>query len=200
MIDRRLIAQRVNCSRWLPLRFADLPRELALAALVAGDEHSNNATRKKARTPMPNATSSSTPSPLERLSTLATQRTARTDQLHEAALILLGRLEQRCAVGDCAVVDGCELSLVRKHSNVGYTDFWMFTNSRDYCLLDCSLESERYLHGDFNVLLRGPSRSDLLEFAKRATRFVEKLVQNLETEVADLTTANGIVKSAVESM
>lgn len=143
----------------------------------------------------------STLNPIDRLATLAAQRTARTDRLHEATAGLLAQLEKHVRPGDSAIVDGWELQLVRRRSNIGYGDFWAFGNGDDGCnALEDEVDSERFMHGDFHCALRGPSRALLVEFGQRADRFVAALIAHEEARAVEMNAAIAGVATAAETV
>src|ERR1700684_4537464 len=92
-------------------------------------------------------------SPIDRLSSLATQRTARTDRLHEATCALLSKLEKAAwERGASVTVDGYVLTCAQVRSNVGTVDVWALESVDDGCTsLEAEVDSERYLHGDFHA-------------------------------------------------
>jgi hypothetical protein len=140
-------------------------------------------------------------SPIDRLAVLSTQRTARTDRLHEAACALLSQLEDHAEVGTEVTVDSCTLSLVRVRSNVGYTDFWLFSDDGDESAhIEQPVGYEGYLHGDFHAATRGPSRANLIAFAVRADRFVAALIAREEATLAALAAAQTTTDSAAASL
>jgi hypothetical protein len=142
--------------------------------------------------------------PIERLAVLATQRTVRTDRLHGAVGVLLARLAAHVEVGDLVTVDGWTLARVLSRSNVGQSEDWDFyPHGADCANLDGrSCDPDRpvgetgYLHGDFNAPWRGPSRADLLAFAKRAGAFVDALIAKHEKTLATLVAAEQAVQVA----
>jgi hypothetical protein len=139
--------------------------------------------------------------PIERLSALAAQNTARTDRLHEATCALLAMLEPHVEIGTTVTVDGRELRLQRLKSNVGYSDGWAFRlREYDLCvLLTQPVDREGYLHGDFNAPWRGPSRGHLIAFAERAALFVAALLALEEKTSTALEVAQSSVESAIVS-
>ena len=140
-------------------------------------------------------------SPIDRLATLSTQRTARTDRLHEATCALLSQLEDHSEVGAAVTVDACTLRLVRVRSNIGHTDVWSFSSADGDCVhIEKPVGFEGYLHGDFHAALRGPSRAHLIAFGQRAGRFVAALVAREERALADLASAQASVESAAQTL
>jgi hypothetical protein len=139
-------------------------------------------------------------SPIDRLAVLSTQRTARTDRLHAAACALLSQLEDHAEVGTEVTVDSCTLRLVRVRSNVGYTDFWLFSDGDESAHIEKPVGFEGYLHGDFHAALRGPSRANLIAFAARANRFVAALIAREEATLAALAVAQTTTESAATSL
>lgn len=133
---------------------------------------------------------------LEKLSTLATQRTVRTEKVADMVHVLLARLEKVCEEGDGCTVAGHTLTLVRLRSNVGYETFWLYESDDESCYLDPSVGYDGYLHGDFSARIHGPSRAEILSFASRATEFVSRLIGLRTEEVAKLDTAIGEVEAA----
>jgi hypothetical protein len=101
---------------------------------------------------------------------------------------LLAQLEPHVELGDSVEVDGATLAYYRVKSDVGYTDFFGFRADEDSrrVYLERPVNSEGYMHGDFNAPLRGPSRSDLIAFGSRVARFVDALVAKHESVVGAL--------------
>lgn len=137
-----------------------------------------------------------TPSLIDRLASLSAQRNARTDRLHEAVCALLSKLEPLTKTQESVVVGGHRLTRCRSKSNVGYYDCWDFSSpvvpdeyhdgGDKHCDLDRPVDGEGYLHGDFNCAWRGPSRSELIAFASRSSKFVEAFVAKLDCDVVVL--------------
>jgi hypothetical protein len=138
-----------------------------------------------------------TPDMLERLSTLAAQRTARTETVVDLVHALLARLEKVCEEGDWCEIAGHTLTLVRLRSNVGTETFWLYESDDDTCYLDTSLDYAGYLHGDFQTKVCGPSRAQILSFASRASGYVSRLVELRADDVGKLDKAIAEVKAAV---
>ena len=139
-------------------------------------------------------------SPIDRLATLSTQRTARTDRLHEATCALLSQLEDHSEVGAAVTVDACTLRLVRVRSSLGYTDLWALESGDECVHIEKPVGYAGYLHGDFHVALRGPSRAHLIAFGQRAGRFVAALVAREERALADLASAQASVETAAQTL
>jgi hypothetical protein len=101
---------------------------------------------------------------------------------------LLAKLEPHVELGDSVEVGGAMFGYYRVKSNVGYTDFFGFQADKDSrrVYLERPVNSERYLHRDFSVPLRGPSRFDLIAFGSRAESFVAALVAKHESAVEAL--------------
>lgn len=136
------------------------------------------------------------PDMLERLSTLAAQRTARTETVVDLVHALLARLEKVCEEGDWCEIAGHTLTLVRLRSNVGTETFWLYESDDDTCYLDARVGFDGYLHGDFSVSIHGPSRAQILSFASRASGFVSRLVELHADDVGKLDKAIAEVKAA----
>lgn len=140
---------------------------------------------------------------LDRLAQLASQRTTRTDRLVSTVHALLAQLEKTAEVDEGVTVDGYTLRYVRVRSNVGADFFWRLSSGEgEYgvisCYLDLEVGADRYLHGDFNASIQGPSRADLIWFAQRADKFVAALVAQREAtnaalEVAEKSAAREVV-------
>jgi len=116
----------------------------------------------------------------------ASQRTARTDRLHETVRSFLATLEKSVEPGEYVVLDGWTLEYRKLRSNVGETAFWLWGDNESRCYPELNVGSEKYLHGDFSCFMRGPERGDLIELAKRASRIAEQFAANLEREAAEL--------------
>jgi hypothetical protein len=124
-----------------------------------------------------------TPSPIDRLAQLASQRKARTNHLHEAIVALLDKLARHVPIGTRVSVGGYELRRVRLKSNVGYELMWRFgSEGEDEVDLDSPLNVEGYLHGDFHAPYKGPSRRHLIAFAKNAGVFCSALIERQQKE------------------
>ena len=134
-------------------------------------------------------TSTLSSNPIEKLTQLCAQRTARTDRLHSAARTLTDALETAGArPGEInATVDGWTLSYNDVCSNVGVRDCWSFSSDYEGCT-DLSLEVnyDGYLHGDFHCPVTGPSRAQLIVFGQRAARFVDAISAQLARDVVAL--------------
>jgi len=142
-----------------------------------------------------------TATPLDRLAHLAAQRTARTDRLLNETHALLAQLEASVEVGDSVQVDGWELSLRRLRSNVGSVTHWRFADDNGTgCYLDLPFRHDGFLHGDFNVPLRGPWRPEVIAFASRATRFVLAFAARHEAEGRQLDSAIDQVAQAAAQL
>ena len=148
----------------------------------------------------------STLNPIEKLTQLCAQRTARTDRLHSAVRTLTDALETAGArPGEIsATVDGWTLSYNDVRSNVGVRDCWSFLRTAgDYegCTdLGLAVNHDGYLHGDFNSPVTGPTRAHLIAFGQRAARFVDAIVASLAREVTALDTAIEQVDSATAKL
>ena len=150
----------------------------------------------------------STLNPIEKLTQLCAQRTARTDRLHSAVRTLTDALETAGArPGEIsATVDGWTLSYGNVRSNIGPRDCWSLVNLRsdyqeDGCTdLGLAVNHDGYLHGDFNCPVTGPSRAHLIAFGQRAARFVDAITASLTREVAALDTAIGQVDAAAAKL
>jgi hypothetical protein len=101
----------------------------------------------------------------------------RGDSLHAlkgAVKELLSELDKHCHEDWASVeVSGYTLEIVRVKSNAGSTPYWYFDGAN----LELEIDTETYLHGDFHAHMHGPSEDQLREFALRAGRFVEALIQ-----------------------
>jgi len=146
----------------------------------------------------------STLNPIEKLTNLCAQRTARTDRLHAAVRTLTDALETAgCRPGQISVtVDGWTLSYHDVRSNVGVRDCWSFRCSVDNYCTDLALEVglDGYLHGDFSEPIKGPSRAHLIAFGTRAEQFVAAIVEKLEASVARLEAAEHGVAAALSTL
>ena len=135
-------------------------------------------------------TSTLSSNPIEKLTQLCAQRTARTDRLHSAARTLTDALETAGArPGEIsATVDGWTLEYDYVRSNVGPRDCWSLTRSDfDGCTdLGLAVNRDGYLHGDFNCPVTGPSRAHLIAFGQRAARFVDAISAQLARDVVAL--------------
>jgi hypothetical protein len=151
-------------------------------------------------------TTSSTLNPIEKLTQLCAQRTARTDRLHSAVRTLTDALEAAGArPGEInATVDGWTLSYNDVRSNVGVRDCWSFLRTAsDYegCTdLGLAVNHDGYLHGDFNCPVTGPTRAQLIAFGQRAAQFVEAITAQLTHDVAALDAAVEQVDSTTEEV
>jgi hypothetical protein len=144
-------------------------------------------------------------SPIDRLSTLSAQRTARTDRLHEATQALLALLEPHVEAGTSVRIDGCSLGFYNVRSNVGTWSDWSFGYTDEYdnersVDIDRPVGAEGYVHGDFNCEWRGPTRANLIAFASRADRFVAALIAREEKINAALATAQTSLESAAQTL
>lgn len=129
--------------------------------------------------------------PISKLAVLAAHRNTRTDRLHVAVVQTLLRLEPHVEPGTTVTVDGCTLGYSEVRSNVGTARVWSFESDGGESCSDMALDvgAERYLHGDFNHLLSGPTRDILIDFAVRAAEFVAQLTAGAEADVAALDSA-----------
>jgi hypothetical protein len=140
--------------------------------------------------------------PLDRLALLSTQRTARTDRVHEAACALLSQLAALVPVGTTVRIDGWQLRRSRTRTNVGEVLGWAFGSDggEDWpvepCDLDSPVNGEGYWHGDFRSAWRGPSRTELVAFATRAQAFVGALITREETIARELDAAETAIGAA----
>ena len=150
----------------------------------------------------------STLNPIEKLTQLCAQRTARTDRLHSAVRTLTDALETAGArPGEItATVDGWTLSYDYVRSNVGQRDCWSLCDDgggyqEDGCTdLGLAVNHDGYLHGDFNSPVTGPTRAHLIAFGQRAARFVDAIVASLAREVTALDTAIEQVDTAAAKL
>lgn len=142
----------------------------------------------------------STLNPVEKLSHLSSQRTARTDRLESVTHALLGQLKEHTAVGTCVSVDGWSLGLYKLRSNVGINTFWMLSDGDSSCHLDIEVGAERYMHNDFNCPLIGPTRAQLIAFGEWSQRFVAALIAVEEKRIAKLDAAAAQVELASSSI
>ena len=150
----------------------------------------------------------STLNPIEKLTQLCAQRTARTDRLHSAVRTLTDALEEAGArPGEInATVGGWTLSYNDVRSNVGVRDCWSLCDDgggyqEDGCTdLGLAVNHDGYLHGDFNSPVTGPTRAHLIAFGQRAARFVDAIVASLAREVTALDTAIEQVDSATAKL
>lgn len=142
-------------------------------------------------------------SPMDRLASLASQRTARTDRLYEATQALLSLLEKNVDVGESATVDGWTLARASYKSNVAGGDCWTLSRGEyedtESCWLEKPVDGAGYQHRDFNCAWRGPSRSQLLAFAARADKFVAAFAAKLESEAAAIESGAAVVAMAVDA-
>lgn len=148
----------------------------------------------------------STLNPIEKLTHLSAQRTARTDRLHAAVRDLTDALERAGAEADwlSVTVDGWTLSYRNLRSNVGPRDCWSlgrvdsYGDMSDGCTdLGLAVDHEGYLHGDFNQPVTGPSRAHLIAFGQRAEQFVAAIVEQVEKSIARMDEAQAGVESAL---
>ena len=144
--------------------------------------------------------------PIERLASLASSRSARTDRLHEATCALLSLLEPHVEAGASVDVGGYTLTRTKQRTNVGYVHGWWFgTSSQDdqtdsvSCDIDRPIGSSGYVHGDFCCAYNGPTRSAVVAFAERAGRFVEELIEREERITAKLDKAQASVNVAIDA-
>lgn len=153
-------------------------------------------------------TSTLSSNPIEKLTQLCAQRTARTDRLHSAVRTLTDALEAAGArPGEISVkVDGWHLSYNNVRSNVGVRDCWSLVNLRsdyqeDGCTdLGLAVNHDGYLHGDFNSPVTGPSRAHLIAFGQRAAQFVDAITATLSREVVALDEAIEHVDAAAAKL
>jgi hypothetical protein len=135
--------------------------------------------------------------PIERLALLSSQRTARTDRLHEAVCALLAQLDTHCEVGTEVTVCGHTLRRTKYSSDLGFQNFWSYIADDAHCCeLERDVDSDSYLHGDFRCPLQGPTRDDLIAFASRAGQFVEALIKREEKTATSLVTSQMLVDAA----
>lgn len=137
---------------------------------------------------------------IDRLATLSSQRTARTDRLHESARALLAKLSPLCEVGDRVTIDGYELARCRAKSNIGEDIYWSFGNDETACDIERPVGKEGYVHGDFATPWRGPSRAELIAFGARAGRFVEALSRRFQAQIDALKSAEAEANAATEKL
>src|SRR5271165_2135459 len=96
---------------------------------------------------------------LDRLATLAAQRTARTDRLHEAVCALLARLEKHVAPRASVTADSWTLARIVQRSNIGELGGWSLSCGEEYaCDPSRPVGGEGYVHGDFHCPWVGPTR------------------------------------------
>jgi hypothetical protein len=142
--------------------------------------------------------------PIDRLSKLSAQRTARTDRLRDATIALLHKLYERCEVGDKATVDGCTLAFGCIEGRNYYSKTWFLTTSTEDEGVDsvCDLyeSSDGYYGGDFDLPRQGARRADLIAFAQRAERFVAALIARLERQNAKLASGSDAIAKASDSI
>ena len=142
--------------------------------------------------------------PIDNLTRLSAQLTARTDRLHAAVTALTTALETAGArTGEIAVtVDGWSLSYNLVRSNVGQRPCWSFVDAGlNGCTdLDLAVGHDGYLHGDFNAPITGPSRAHLIAFGRRAERYVAAIARTLESEIAACDSAIESVDTAAKSL
>jgi hypothetical protein len=128
--------------------------------------------------------------PLDRLSDLYAQRTARTQSLWEATQALCARLDKCTESGDMADIG--EYSLCRRtiRSRVGESTVWQFA-SDDWCVvLDCfGPDEHRFMHGDFDCPIKTAGREQLIAFASVASQLVDQLASNAQAAVDGLADA-----------
>lgn len=134
------------------------------------------------------ATTTASTTLLDRLAHLSGQRTARTDRLADAADGVLRQLIALVDVGEHATVDGWTLRAIYVRTNLGGERGWSFESADgdSWCDLDCGVDRQGYRHGDFNASYRGPSRIQLVAFARRASGFVRAFSRQIEAENASL--------------
>jgi hypothetical protein len=138
--------------------------------------------------------------PLDRLAKLATQRTARTDRLEEATYALLAQLDAITSPGDGVEVDGYSLRRATLRSDVGVYETWYFDTPECCVNLDKPVGSNGYIHGDFSCEYHGPSRADLIAFARIATKLIEAFIATAAAEVAALDAAAKTVADAAQKL
>jgi hypothetical protein len=146
-----------------------------------------------------------TPSTLDRLGTLSHQRTVRTNRLYESVRLLLSQLEAYIEVGESVTVAGYTLKYTRLYSNVGHSDLWAFYDSQDDedgcdCYLNRPVGSNGYLHNDFHCAISGPTRSDLLTFARYSKAFVDAFIGLLTHQTKSLDAGQTEVERAIEQI
>jgi hypothetical protein len=135
-------------------------------------------------------------SPLDRLAALSTQRTASTRRLHGATRTLLDQLDF-VEVGTTVIALGLyTLERTSKRTNVGVVRGWTFSSDGRLCDIDQPVNEEGYLHGDFNSPWKGPTRDDLIAFARYAGTFVDALVAHAVADIAALAKAQASVDAA----
>jgi hypothetical protein len=142
--------------------------------------------------------------PIDRLSALSAQRTARTDRLRDATLALLAKLSEHCEVGDTATVDDCILTFGCVTGRNYYGKTWFLTTCGEHagedCVCDLYESSDGYYGGDFDLPRRGARRADLIAFAQRAERFVAALIVRLEKQNAKLAEGSDAIAKAGDAI
>jgi len=134
--------------------------------------------------------------PIDKLSHLASIRTARTDQLWSATVALFSQLRKLVPVGTHVTVGNLTISLHRLNSNVGSDVAWSVCDgpTDDYGRVDCDdierpVDFNGFLHGDFHCPVTGPSRKLLIAVGKAAPEIVNALVAKAEATNTSLDTA-----------
>lgn len=131
--------------------------------------------------------------PLDRLTHLASVRTARTDQLHARTAELFRALRGLVPIGSVARVGGVEVSLHRTRTNVGSDVHWSVCvggEDGEFCSdLELPVGREGFLHGDFNHPCSGPTRGILVAVGRCAAELVSALAGQAEGHVAELESA-----------
>jgi hypothetical protein len=140
------------------------------------------------------------PDPIQRLADLVSRRSVRTDQLHEAVRALLAKLERFVEFGAPVRVDSCSLERVTLRSRVGHRNYWKFTDCGNHWYLDDPVGDDGYLHGDFSVPVRGPTRKVLIEFGRTAPRFLQAILRREEAAICDLDEATSGVTRAIAAL
>lgn len=148
----------------------------------------------------------STLNPIEKLTQLSAQRTARTDRLHASVRELTDALEGAgLRPGQVSVtVDGWTLGYHNVRSNIGVRDCWSLRGGEygdDYCTdLGLAVDYDGYLHGDFNAPVTGPSRRHLIVFGQRAEKFASAIIANVEKSIVNLDAAQAGVEKAIGTL
>jgi hypothetical protein len=141
-----------------------------------------------------------TATPLDRLASLSTERTTRTDRLRDTVCALLSKLDDHAEVGTHVEVDGYRLCRGGSRTNIGFSSEWYLEHENRFVALERAVDGQGYIHGDFNHPWSGPSRADLVAFAVRAGQFVEALFEREERALVALAAAQSGVEGALEKL
>lgn len=135
--------------------------------------------------------------PIDRLTKLAAQRTARTDRLHAAVVALFAKLRGIVPVGTHVTVGDVTVGLSRLRTNVGTDLCWYAFVGNDRCSdIENPVGFQGYLHGDFNCPVTGPSRNILVGVGRATPGIVAALVAKAEELDARLSAAQTATDNA----